>query len=144
MLTLNKPQYPNTNSADWSPYISLKNWLRGFVCWSKLFPSGDHFIDSHNIISKLSIDDVERKLTLVTLGSWRVNLLCFSGQIMVHLIHGGTQVSLAQDLIQAQQGHMAVLTAHTQEIAWYVVYLNWVRSLVFAFSLKMGWFLDWF
>ena len=69
MLTLNKPQYPNTNSADWSPYISLKNWLRGFVCWSKLFPSGDHFIDSHNIISRLSIDNVERKLTLVTLGS---------------------------------------------------------------------------
>ena len=57
---------------------------------------------------------------------------------MVHLIHGGMQVSLAQDLIQAQRGHMAVLTAHTQEIAWYVVYLNCVRSLVFAFSLKMG------
>lgn len=57
---------------------------------------------------------------------------------MVHLIHGDTQVSLAQDLIRAQQGHMAVLTAHTQEIAWYVMYLNCVHSLVFAFSFEDG------
>ena len=50
-----KPQYPNTNSPDWSPYISLKNRLREFVCWSKLFPSSDHFINSHNIFSRLCL-----------------------------------------------------------------------------------------
>ena len=56
-----KPQYLNSNSPDWSPYISLKNQLREFVYWSKLFPSGDHFINSHSIFSRLCIDIVEWK-----------------------------------------------------------------------------------
>ena len=66
-----KPQYPNTNSPDWSPYISLKNWLREFVCISKLFPPGAYFINSHHIFPWLCIDVVWRKLTLVTLGTLR-------------------------------------------------------------------------
>ena len=64
-----KPQYPNTNSPDWSTYISLKNWLREFVCTSKLFTSADHFINSYQIFSKLCTDNVKRKLTLVS-QSW--------------------------------------------------------------------------
>ena len=59
----------NTHSPDWAPYISSKNWLREFVCRSKPFPSGDHFINSHNIFSWLCIYTVKRKLTLVTLGT---------------------------------------------------------------------------
>ena len=59
-LTL-KPQYLNSNSPDWSPYISLKNQLREFVYWSKLFPSGDHFINSRSVFSRLCIDIVEWK-----------------------------------------------------------------------------------
>ena len=55
-----KPEYTNTNSPDWSPYISLKNWLREFVCWSKLFPSDDHFINSHHIFLRLCIGIVRR------------------------------------------------------------------------------------
>ena len=61
-----KPQYPNTNSPDRSPYISLKDWLREFVCVSKLLPSGDYFLNSHDIFPWLCIDFVGRKL--VTLG----------------------------------------------------------------------------
>ena len=64
-----KTQYPNTNSPDWSTYISLKNWLREFVCTSKLFTSADHFINSYQIFSKLCTDNVKRKLTLVS-QSW--------------------------------------------------------------------------
>ena len=59
----------NTHSPDWAPYISLKNWLREFVCRSKPFPSGDHFINSHSIFSWLCIYTVGRKFTLVTLGT---------------------------------------------------------------------------
>ena len=59
----------NTHSPDWAPYISSKNWLREFVCRSKPFPSGDHFINSHSIFSWLCIYTVGRKLTLVTLGT---------------------------------------------------------------------------
>ena len=65
-LTL-KPQHPNTNPPDWSPYVSLKNQLREFGCWSKLFPSGDHFINSHNIFCRLCIDIIERRSNLITL-----------------------------------------------------------------------------
>ena len=49
-----KPQYPNTNSADWSPCISVKNWFREFVCWSKLFPS----VIILWILTRFSLDDV--------------------------------------------------------------------------------------
>ena len=49
-----KPQYPNTNSPDWSPCISVKNWLREFVCWSKLFPSVIILL----ILTRFSLDDV--------------------------------------------------------------------------------------
>ena len=38
-----------TLKTDIDPYISCKNWLREFDSRSKLFPSGDYFIDSHNI-----------------------------------------------------------------------------------------------
>ena len=64
-----KLQYPNTNSPDWSTYISLKKWLREFVCRSKLFTSADHFVNSHQTSSKLCTDNVKRKLTLVS-QSW--------------------------------------------------------------------------
>ena len=73
-----KPHYPNTNSPDWTPYISLKNWFREFVCISKLFPIGAYFINSHHIFPWLCIDIVWRKLTLVTLGTLRdIRLLLF-------------------------------------------------------------------
>ena len=49
-----KPQYPNTNSPDWSPCISVKNWLREFVCWSKLFLS----VLISLIFTTFSLDDV--------------------------------------------------------------------------------------
>ena len=49
-LTL-KPQYPHTNSPNWSLYISIKNKLREFDKRSKHFPSGDRFTDSHNPFS---------------------------------------------------------------------------------------------
>ena len=61
--------WANTRSPDWAPYISSKNWLREFVCRSKPFPSGDHFINSHSIFSWLCMYTVKRKLTLVTLGT---------------------------------------------------------------------------
>ena len=73
-LTLYWAQYPNTNSSDWSTYISLKNWSREVVCISKLFLSGDYFINSHIIFPWLCIDFVWRKLTLVTLGTERVKV----------------------------------------------------------------------
>ena len=44
-------------------------WLREFVCISTLFPSGDYFINSHNIFPCLCIAVVGRKLTLVILGT---------------------------------------------------------------------------
>ena len=77
-----EPHYPNTNSPDWTPYISLKNWLREFVCISKLFPPGDHFINSHHIFPWLCIDVVWRKLTLVTLGTLRDIRLSLSHLIL--------------------------------------------------------------
>ena len=43
-----KPQYPHTNSPNWSFYISLRNKLRAFGRRSKPFLLGDHFINSHN------------------------------------------------------------------------------------------------
>ena len=50
-----KPQYPNTNSPDWSIYISLKDWSRESVCTSKLLTSDDHSINSHQSFSRLCI-----------------------------------------------------------------------------------------
>ena len=49
-----KPQYPHTNSPNWSLYISLKNELREFDNRSRHFLLCDHFINSHN----LSLDSV--------------------------------------------------------------------------------------
>ena len=46
-----KPQYPQANSPNWSLYISLKNELREFDKRSKYFLFGDHFINSHNLVS---------------------------------------------------------------------------------------------
>ena len=46
-----KPQYPHTNSPNWSLYISLRNKLREFGRRSKHFLLGDHFINSHNHFS---------------------------------------------------------------------------------------------
>ena len=73
------PQYPHTNSPNWSLCISLKNELREFDKRSRHFLLGDHFINSHNLISWQCMDIVRRKLLLVTIGTWRVNcnnLLC--------------------------------------------------------------------
>ena len=64
---LNMPQYPHTNSPNWSLYISLKNELREFDNRSRHFLLGDQFINSHNQISWQSMDMVRRKLMLDTL-----------------------------------------------------------------------------
>ena len=62
------PQYPHTNSPNWSLYISLRNKLREFGRRSKHFLLGDHFINSHNHFSWYHMDIVRRKLILVTIG----------------------------------------------------------------------------
>ena len=54
-VTIN-PLSPNIhtkiyNSPNWSPYVSLKNEFREFDKRSRHFPFGDHFINSHNLIS---------------------------------------------------------------------------------------------
>ena len=64
-----KPQYLNTNSPNWSLYISLKNELREFDKRSKYFLLGDHFINSHNLVSWQCTDIIGRKLMLVTVGT---------------------------------------------------------------------------
>ena len=68
-----KSQYPHTNSPNCSLYISLKNELREFDKRSKHFLLGDHFINSHNLVSWQCMDIVRRKLKFVTIGTWRVN-----------------------------------------------------------------------
>ena len=64
-----KPQYPHTNSPNWSLHISLKNELWEFDKRSKYFLLGDHLINSHNLISWQCMDIVRRKLLLVTIGT---------------------------------------------------------------------------
>ena len=66
--------YTGTNSPNWSPYISLKNVLREFDKRSRHFLLGDHFINSHYLISCQCMDIVRRKLMLVTIGNWRVKV----------------------------------------------------------------------
>ena len=61
--------YTGTNSPNWSPYISLKNVLREFDKRSRHFLLGDHFINSHHLISCQCMDIVGRKLMLVTIGN---------------------------------------------------------------------------
>ena len=70
------PQYPHTNSPDWSPYTSLNNKLREFGLRSKPFLSGDHIINSHNHFSWQHMDIARRKLMLVTIGAWRGTPTC--------------------------------------------------------------------
>ena len=65
-----KPQYPHTNSPNWSLYISLKNELREFDKRSKYLLLGDHLINSHNLISWQRMDVVRRKLLLVTVRTY--------------------------------------------------------------------------
>ena len=48
------------------------NESREFDKRSRHFPLGDHFINSYNLISWHCMDIVRRKLTLVTIGTWRV------------------------------------------------------------------------
>ena len=45
------------------------NELREFDKRSRHFPLGDHFINSHNLISRYCMDIIRRKLTLVTIGT---------------------------------------------------------------------------
>ena len=54
--------YTGTNSPNWSPYSSLKNVLREFDKRSKHFLVGDHFINSHYLISCQCMDIVGRKI----------------------------------------------------------------------------------
>ena len=61
-----------TNSPNWSLYILLKNVLREFDKRSRHFLFGDHFNNSHNLISWQCMDIVRRNLMLVTIGTWRV------------------------------------------------------------------------
>ena len=63
-----KPQYPETNSPNWSLYISLKNVFREFDERSKQFLF-DHFYNSHNLISWQCIGIIRRKLMSVTIGT---------------------------------------------------------------------------
>ena len=66
------PLSPNIHIQilDTNLYIfPLKNELREFDKRSKHFLSGDHFINSHNLISWQSMDIVRRKLMLVTIGT---------------------------------------------------------------------------
>ena len=54
LSTLFNPLSPNIHIQilqNWSLYISLKNELREFDERSKNFLLGDHFINSHNLIS---------------------------------------------------------------------------------------------
>ena len=64
-----KPQYPHTNSPNWSLYISIKNKLRGLDKRSMHFLFSDHFTNSHNLFSWLCIVTVRRQLMFVTLGA---------------------------------------------------------------------------
>ena len=45
------PLSPHTNSPNWSLYIFVKNKLREFDNRSRHFLCGDHFINSHDLIS---------------------------------------------------------------------------------------------
>ena len=63
------PNYLYANSPNRSLYISLKNELREFDKRSKHFLLGDHFINSHNLISWQCMDIVRRKLMWVTIGT---------------------------------------------------------------------------
>ena len=45
------------------------NELKKFDKRSRHFPLGDHFINSHNLISRYCMDIIRRKLTLVTIGT---------------------------------------------------------------------------
>ena len=95
-----KPQYPHTNSPNWSPYISLKNELREFVKRSRHFYLGDHFINSHN----LSVDNVQ-----ILLGeNWSWSLLGLEGLMRV----------FNKDwLMVSQSMYMCVLTAPSYDRA---------------------------
>ena len=64
-----KPQYPHTTSPNWSLYISFMDGLREFDKRWKRCLLGDHFVNSHNLISWHCMDIVRRKLMLVTIGT---------------------------------------------------------------------------
>ena len=66
--------YTGTNSPNRSPYISLKNVLREFDKRSRHLLFGDHFINSHYLISCQCMDVVRRKLMSVTIGTQRVKV----------------------------------------------------------------------
>ena len=63
-----KPQYTTCKFSKLISIHFLKNELREFDIRSKHFFSGDHFINSHNIISGNCTDIVRRKLMLVSIG----------------------------------------------------------------------------
>ena len=81
-----KPQYPHTNSPNWSLYISLKNELREFDKRSRNFYLADRFINSHN----LSVDNVWMLLG----GNWSWSLLGLKGLIRIreNCMIGSTKV----------------------------------------------------
>ena len=56
------PQYPHTNSPNWSLYISRKNKLKEFDKRLKHFLPADYFINSHNLFTSLCIDIVWEKI----------------------------------------------------------------------------------
>ena len=69
MKTVFNPLSPNIHVQilQTDLYIFLKNELREFDKRSKHFLSGDHFINSHNLISCQGMNIVRRKLMLVTI-----------------------------------------------------------------------------
>ena len=79
------PNIHNAISPNWSLYISIKNVLREFDKRLRHFLLGDHFINSHNIISWQCMDIIRRKLMLVTI-FWCLTLWVVKTIIMNHCI----------------------------------------------------------
>ena len=80
-----KPQYPHTNSPNWSPYISLNNELREFDTRSRHFLLGDHFINFPN----LTLGSV-----WILLGeNWSWSLLGIKELIMIMTFSLGKRIS---------------------------------------------------
>ena len=84
-----KPQYPQTNSPNWSLYISIKNKLREFDKRSKHFSLSDHFTNSHKLFFWLCNDTVLRKLMFVILGR-------IDGIKQCHFLRGWTSYKICQ------------------------------------------------
>ena len=124
-----KPQYTHTNSPNWSPYISFMNELREFDKRLRHFPLGDHFFNSHNLLSWHCMVIIRRKLTLVTTGTWRVKLHQRLAQKPTRYALAGHSLTLLQkpclttEAIEAaiHHGNSILLYRHNFLIILYVI-----------------------